>query len=179
MRRLLPLVVVTAVLVGAGVVVAVVVGASDDDGGGGGDTSSLSGYFETLNTAQTQIRAEYSEVEAQFPEAFVDKQQTLDYLSASSDAWATGVTSLEAIEAPDDVADEHLALVQATDDVSTAFQDLHTTAQDTDEAGLEDMVNNADTTAFDAYSETCLALQDVADQNAVVDASGQPVVVVC
>jgi hypothetical protein len=178
MTRLIPLVVVTGLLVVAGVVVALVVGADDDDGGGG-DTTELGGYFQTLNTTQTQIRTDYSAVESQFPNAFVDKQETLDYLTGSSDAWANGVTALEAIEAPDEVADEHLALVQATDDVSTAFQDLHTTAQDTDEAGLEDMVNNADTTAFDAYSETCLALQDVADANEVLDADGQPVQVVC
>jgi hypothetical protein len=175
---LLPLVVVTGGLIAAAVAVALVIGTGDDNGDGGGD-STLSAYFQALNATQLEIRTDYSAVEGQYPDAFVDKQETVDYLNASAETWEEGVGKLEAIDAPDAVAQQHLALVQATDDVSAAFRELRSTAEDADEAELEQIVNDADTTAFDSYTETCTALQTAADENAVLDESGAAVFVVC
>jgi len=175
---LIPLVLVTGVLIAAGVLVAFTIGADDS---GGGDTSSLEGYFQALNTAQTDIRAEYAAVETQFPEAFSDKQQTVDYLDTSAEAWASGATTLEGIDAPAETADAHGTLVVATGDVSQAFTDLGVGVQDIEdeEAALQEFVNSADTTAFDAYAEACTALQVIADDNAVTDDTGAAIVLVC
>ncbi len=163
---LLPLALATGVLIAAGVLVAVIVGASD--GGGGGDTSTLEGYFQTLNTVQTDISTQYSTISSQYPQAFSDKQETLDYLGVSEKAWSDGVDKLEAIEPPDDAEQAHLALIQATDDVGAALASLGTSAEDAnDEAALQALLNSADTTAFDDYGTACTALQDLADQNGI------------
>ena len=163
---LLPLTLVTGVLIAAGVLVVLLAGASN--GGGGGDTSTLEGYFQTLNTTQTDIRTQYNTIQSQYPQAFTDKQQTLDFLDASEQAWAQGVDKLKEIEPPADAAQAHNGLVQATGDVSAAFAALRTSAEAADDAAaLEALVSSPSTTAFDDYGIACQSLQDLADQNQV------------
>jgi len=175
---LLPLTLVTGVLIAAGVLVVLLAGASN--GGGGGDTSTLEGYFQTLSTVQTDISTQYSTISGQYPQAFTDKQETLDYLDASAQAWSDGVDKLEAIEPPDAAEQTHQALVQATIDVSAAFATLRSSTEDAnDEAALQALLNGADTSAFDDYGTACTALQTLADDNAVTDGTGAAIVLVC
>jgi hypothetical protein len=165
---LFPLAFVTSLLVAAGVAVALLVGASGGGGGGGGDTSTLEGYFQTLSTVQTDISTQYSSISAKYPQAFKDKQQTLDYLDEGGEAWAGGVDELKAIEPPADAARAHLALVQATDNVRGAFAKLRTSAASAaDATALQALLNSADTTPFNEYGTACKALQTLADNNKV------------
>jgi hypothetical protein len=178
---LLPLAVATALLVAAGVAAVLVFGTAEGDGGGGGDTSTLEGYFQVLNTAQTEISSGYTDISSQYPEVFIDKQQTLDYLEASAAAWGDAVTTLENIDPPDEASSAHSGLIQATGEVGSAFDALLATVtdvEDTEEA-LQTAIQEADTTAFDAYGEACGELQTLADDNAVMDETGQPIALVC
>jgi hypothetical protein len=166
---LLPLTLVTGVLIAAGVGVALLFGASNGGGGGGGDTSTLAGYFQTLNTLQTGLQTDYSAVEAKYPNAFSDKQQTLDYLDENAKTWTDAVDKLKTIEPPDAAVSAHDSLVKAVGDVGGAFATLRTSAESTadDPAALGAIATNVDRTAFDAYGSACTALQDLADQNSV------------
>jgi hypothetical protein len=166
---LLPLATVTAMLVVAGVLVALVFGADDDGGGGGG--GSLEAYFQTLNVAQTEISGEYSAISTQHPEAFVAKQDTIEYLDESAQAWAEGATKLEAIDPPSAAEDAHRGLIDATSAVSEAFAGLHEDAQDADdtEESLTALLDSADTSAFDNYDAACTTMQTLADENNILE----------
>ena len=161
---LLPLALATGVLIGAGVLVAVVVGA---DGGGGG---SLQGYFDRLSTAQTEINEEYSAISTQYANAFAEKQETLDYLNASADAWGDSTAKLEDIDPPEEAEAAHATLVQATGDVREAFLALSASAEEADdtEEALTALLDTADTTAFDDYGTACADMQTLADSSGVI-----------
>ena len=162
--NLLPLAAVLAVLIGASVAVVLIFGSS----GGGGSSSSLEGYFQTLNSVQEEISAQYSTISTQYPQAFQDKQETLDYLDASIVVWGDGAEKLKAIDPPGAAQQGHDGLVQATDDVRGAFEGLRPGAEDAaDATALQDLLNNADTAAFANFTTACQALQDLADQNSI------------
>ena len=87
-------------------------------------------------------------------------------------AWGDGAEKLRAIDPPDAAKQAHDGLVQATDDVRGAFEGLRPGAEDAaDATALQDLLNNADTTAFDSFSTACQALQDLADQNTLLCSS--------
>ncbi len=162
-KNLLPLAAAVVILIAASVAAALIFGSS-----GGGGSSSLEGYFQALNGVQQEINSQYTTISTQYPQAFQDKQQTLDYLDASVETWGGGVDKLKAIKPPDAAQQAHEALIQATDDVRGAFADLRTGATGAaDAAALGELLNSADTAAFDSFSTACQVLQALADQNSI------------
>jgi hypothetical protein len=196
--KLLPLLLAIGGLVAAAIVVALVFGTSGDADDTDSvdappaptsvdpstiedmDTSTLDGYFVTLNIVQIDIRSQYSALQAEYPEQFVEQQQTIDFLNASVDVWGEGADLLGVIDAPEPATAAHADLIASTDDVSATFGTLATEAQSASDAtALSGVADNADTTAFDAYAESCAALQGIATENDIMDEAGQPFVVVC
>jgi uncharacterized phage infection (PIP) family protein YhgE len=160
---LLPLVAATGVLMAAGAIVVFVVGA--DTGGGGG----LQGYFTALQAAQTQIDGQFSTIAEQYPESFSDKQETIDYLDEGSKVLSDGAGKLGDIDPPEEARADHQALVQATGDISETFASLRDDAGDVEDTveAITELVNTADTAAFDAYGTACANLQTIADSNSI------------
>lgn len=163
---LLPLALATGALVAAAVVVALIFGASNGGGGGGSDLAS---YFQSVNTVETDMSTQDQALRAQYPDTFSKKQDTIDYLTASTQAWADNLDQLKAIDPPSAASAAHSSFIDATDGVRAAYDTLSTgmDSVNDDEAAIATFFGAVDNTPFDDYATACQALQDLADTSNV------------
>jgi hypothetical protein len=160
---LLPLAGIVVALVGVAVAVVLIFGADDGDGGGG-----LEGYVTSVSTVVTDVNTQYTALADEYPQAFQEVEATQTYLEESIGVWSSGAQRLDDLDPPAEAESAHTDLVEATNSVVAAFEEIQTGVEGvTDAAGLEELLNSADTSAFTTFGAACQAVQVLADENQI------------
>ncbi|HUF52683.1 MAG TPA: hypothetical protein VMR52_02765 [Dehalococcoidia bacterium] len=141
----------------------------DDDG----DEPTLRSYFTELEGVFDAFSESSGEVEDRYPEVFEDLDNTQAYYPDLLGEMQTAFAEIAALEPPPEIAPEHQALVAATQDFYDEVGRINSEVQalETDAELAEYVADlNTDpgvTRTRTAVADTCNALQDIADADAV------------
>jgi hypothetical protein len=143
--------------------------ACDDDGGGDGDgdTGSLDEYFTAVQAADDTFAAGTNDLDTQF-QALADEQvsEAADLLEQQVDVLETFADDLDAIDAPDEVAEVHNEAVESlrayADDFGAALDTFSEAATITE--GFETFAD-VDTSSLEAAQGNCIELEEIAANN--------------
>jgi hypothetical protein len=144
--------------------------ACDDDGGGGdggSDTASLEEYFAAVQGADDTFAAGTNDLDTQF-QGLADEQvsEAADLLEQQVDVLEMFADDLDAIDAPDEVAEVHDAAVESlrtyADDFGSALDTFSEAATITE--GFETFAD-VDTSSLEAAQGNCIELEEIAANN--------------
>lgn len=158
---LLSLALVTAV---SGFIVAVFASACGGDG-----ELTLDQYFEQVGAAKASMETSFTSLNAQYPAAFRDPQQTRSYLDAWDPVLKDGIQKFSAIHAPADVQDAHEEFWKAFQAILEIYTKFRGDVEGLDDpAAVQQLQNSSfDRSAFERPLRACFALQAIADENSI------------
>jgi hypothetical protein len=163
MRRVLGFLSVTALLLAVGAIAAAC---------GGEEQLTLEEYFPQLDALAENTNAQLDALEAKYPQAFQDPDQTRDALEEANVILNDAFGQLDDMNPPDEVKESHDEFresVEARRAVLQAISDQLVEVESPSELlqALEPQADEID--AANARIEAaCLALQGIADDNGIV-----------
>lgn len=170
--RLVPLALIAVMVLAFGAIAA----ACGDGGDGGGDELTLEEYFQRLETIGQDYddagSALNQEMEAKFDAAAPEDEQIAlfrDFLDEALPLVSDFVNDLDDLSPPAAAADAHNDAVEAGQDLVGMFENVIVVADEAtlfaDAAALLDAPGF--TEASDSFTNACLALQEIADDNGI------------
>ena len=143
---------------------------------GGDGALSLEEYFREVEQLRGDVVRQSERLQDGFDRAInlADSEEATvqafrDFFTDASAIFAEFVTDIDALEPPDAVADAHREAVEAFEDSQVAISNFSARLNQVEsEAELDGLFETFDSEpAFDRFEEACLALQEIADDNAI------------
>ena len=139
--------------------------------GGGGGALSLEDYFQELDTILADVEAELDDLDEQYPDVFVDPDQTRDSFDKAIPLVEGAVGDVRDLTPPEEAKDAHQEFLDAADDVLEAYGTLSDRVEDVEsEDELDQVLTELDaevSPVFERIDDACFGLQSVADDNDV------------
>lgn len=145
----------------------------------GGGASSLEEYFQEVEQLRGDVVRQSDRLQDGFDQAVAvadsaDSEEATvqafrDFFAGAAAIFAEFVADIDALEPPDAVADAHREAVEAFEDSQVAISNFSVRlTQVESQAELDGLLETFSTEpAFDRFEEACLALQEIADENAI------------
>lgn len=130
--------------------------------GGDGESVTLDQYFEQVAAFETGVTGDLDELEAEFPDAFDDLEQTQGFLDSSADVIRERLAGLEETEPPTEVEGAHEAYVDAVAGLAESFQAYADDLASESPPEMGDVLAGVQE-AGDQLEQACIALQVIAD----------------
>ncbi len=130
--------------------------------GGDGESVTLEQYFEQVAHFNTGVTGDLDELEADFPSAFDDVEQTQGFLDSSARVIRDRLAGLEETEPPTEVEGAHKAYVDAATGLVESFQDYAGELASESPPEMGDVLAGVQETG-DQLQQACVALQVIAD----------------
>jgi hypothetical protein len=162
------------ILIVAGIAALAIVGvACNEDGGRSSGSLSLQEYFSELDRIGDDADAASDAIELPNldPDASFEESSAafLDYFEQVTNIIEDGVQDISALDAPDEVSDEHDRYVDGLNEIMDASNDYLDRRGDADEDEFDEILSGDDPfEAIDAeITDACADLQAIADDNGI------------
>lgn len=143
-------------------------GDSGGGGGGGGKQLTLEAYFEKVDAADNKTEEKTSAISDSLADT-EDVKTIQDAFAQFPDIIRDFLKEMERLNPPDEAKDAHEAAIEAgrntIDEFDSVLDDVN--AADTLEDVIAALDNEAFTAADEAFTETCVELQTIADDNEI------------
>jgi hypothetical protein len=140
-------------------------------GGGGDDEGGLEEYLQQLEASLQDIRGQFDPLEAEFPQAFVEPEDTRGALNAIAEVTAESHDALDEIEPPEEARQAHSEFLDSAAAYQGFLEDVVGQLAGMDSMAEVEQVLAENASELDAArvrsGAACNGLQDIADENGI------------